>query len=433
MREMKDSGVGWIGEIPQDWTVCRFKDVVSLYTGNSIKDEEKGMYQDKSEAHAYIATKDIDAVFNTVDYDNGLYIKDDDLSFRIAPAKSCLMCIEGGSAGRKKAQINQAVSFVNKLCCFSGDERVDAGYLYYFLNAPNYETEFNTHLSGLIGGVSVSVLKNICYLMPPMAVQHRIADYLGKKCAKIDNIISKQQKIIEKLKTYKLSIITETVTSGLNPDVEMKDSGIEFLGQVPLHWEIIKFGKCITIESNLVSPEEYYNYPQISPDCIEKNSGKLLSYKTVKDSGVISWNHLFFKDQIIYSKIRPLLNKVVIAPFDGLCSADMYPIETDNVKQFIVYLMLSEYFSAQVALVTANRVKMPKINQNELSNIFIALPAIEEQKQIADFLDRKCEVIDNVAEKKQKIIDKLAAYKKSLIYEAVTGKKELAQCKMEYK
>lgn len=100
------------------------------------------MYQDKSRAHAYIATKDIDTVFNTVDYDNGVYIRDDDLSFRIAPAQSSFMCIEGGSAGRKKAQINQTVSFVNKLCCFSGNKKVDDGYLYYFLSSPNYEAEF---------------------------------------------------------------------------------------------------------------------------------------------------------------------------------------------------------------------------------------------------------------------------------------------------
>ena len=139
----------------------------------------------------------------------------------------------------------------------------------------------------------------------------------------------------------------------------------------------------------------------------------------------MSWNHLFFKGQIIYSKIRPLLNKVIIAPFDGLCSADMYPMETTNIKQFIVYLMLSDYFSAQVALVTANRVKMPKINQNELSNIFVVLPPIEEQFSISDYLQKKCKLIDQSMEKRQVIIDKLVDYKKILIYEAVTGKREV--------
>ncbi len=220
-------------------------------------------------------------------------------------------------------------------------------------------------------------------------------------------------------------MITEAVTRGLNPDVKMKDSGVEFLGEIPVMWTIMKFGKCIKVKSNLVSPEIYYDYPQIAPDNIEKNSARLLDYKTVRDSGVISWNHLFFKGQIIYSKIRPLLNKIIIAPFDCLCSADMYPIETENNSKFIIYMMLSNYFSAQVGLVTENRVKMPKINQNELSDIIVALPSISEQQEIADYLDKKCSAIDSAIKKKQSLIEKLTEYKKSLIYEVVTGKKEV--------
>ena len=114
----------------------------------------------------------------------------------------------------------------------------------------------------------------------------------------------------------------------------------------------------------------------------------------MKDSGVISWNHLFFKGQIVYSKIRPTLNKLIIAPFDGLCSADMYPIETNMYKQYFVYMMLSQYFVEQVGLITRDRVKMPKINQNELSGILIIVPTKDEQKSIAGYLDNKCTVIE---------------------------------------
>ena len=134
--------------------------------------------------------------------------------------------------------------------------------------------------------------------------------------------------------------------------------------------------------------------------------------------------HLFHKGQIIYSKIRPLLNKLIIAPFDGLCSADMYPIETDNNPRFIVYMMLSSTFIAQVKLVTENRVKMPKINQSELCNILVVLPSKSEQEAIAKHLDSKCTQIDNLISLKESKIEKLNAYKKSLIYEYVTGKKQ---------
>ena len=216
------------------------------------------------------------------------------------------------------------------------------------------------------------------------------------------------------------------VTKGLNNDVEVKDSGNEWIGKVPNEWNVLKFGRCVTIKSNLVPPEKYMDFPQVAPDEIEKGSGKLVGYKSVEESGVISWNHLFYKGQIIYSKIRPLLDKVIIAPFDGLCSADMYPMETDNNSKFIVYMILSDYFHSQVALCTENRVKMPKINQNELSNIVVALPSINEQNSIVSFLDAKCDAIDKTIMDRERVIEKLQEYKKSLIYEVVTGKKEVS-------
>ena len=120
-----------------------------------------------------------------------------------------------------------------------------------------------------------------------------------------------------------------------------------------------------------------------------------------------------------------MLNKVAIAPFDGLCSADMYPIETNNNTQFLVYMMLSDYFTSQVGLVTENRVKMPKINQNELGAIMVTIPPQIEQETISKYLLEKCSSVDAVIDKKQGLIDKLDDYKKSLIYEVVTGKKEV--------
>ena len=169
----------------------------------------------------------------------------------------------------------------------------------------------------------------------------------------------------------------------------MKDSGIEWIGEIPEEWDILKFKYVASVKSNLVHPEEYQDYMQVAPDNIEKGTSKLLECKTVGEVGVESDNHLFFKGQIVYSKIRPILNKVIIAPFDGLCSADMYPIETTINKYFLVYMMLSDRFLAQVKLVTENRVKMPKINQEELSQILIYLPPENEQNEIAGYLDKK--------------------------------------------
>ena len=120
-----------------------------------------------------------------------------------------------------------------------------------------------------------------------------------------------------------------------------------------------------------------------------------------------------------------MLNKVAIAPFDGLCSADMYPIETSNNAQFLVYMMLSDCFTSQVGLVTENRVKMHKINQNELNAIMVVIPPRSEQEIISKYLQKECFLIDARIDRKQKLVGKLIDYKKSLIYEVVTGKKEV--------
>ena len=231
----------------------------------------------------------------------------------------------------------------------------------------------------------------------------------------------------EDYKQWKASIIYEAVTKGLDPNVEMKESGIPCVDEIPKSWTVTRFGKIATVKSNLVNPKDYQSYKQISPENIEKGSGVLLDCGTVEESGVISGNHLFYKGQILYSKIRPTLNKVIIAPFDGLCSADMYPIDTDHCSRFILYLMLSAYFNEQVALVTGNRVKMPKINQNELSQIMVAIPSGTEEQQIAKYLDSSCSQIDVLIKEKQSLLDDLESYKKSLIYEIVTGKRSVQQ------
>lgn len=201
---------------------------------------------------------------------------------------------------------------------------------------------------------------------------------------------------------------------------EYKDSGIQWLGKIPSHWNRVSFKRVAFVKSNLVHPSDYLDYPQISPDCIEKNSGRLLSWKSVKESNVESDNHLFFKGQIIYSKIRPLLNKVVIAPFDGLCSADMYPIETSQNVHYLQYFMLSNIFLESVTNATRDRVKMPKINKVELGSIDIIVPPPHEQQAIVSFLDEKTEKIDTLIAEKEKQLSLLDELKQSEIASAVT-------------
>ena len=156
---------------------------------------------------------------------------------------------------------------------------------------------------------------------------------------------------------------------------------------LPDTWEWVRFTDVIDVASNLVQPNDYLDYMHIAPDNIEKGTGKLFLCRTVAEDKVSSPNHLFGKNQLIYSKIRPLLRKVAIAPFDGLCSADMYPLKTILHTNYVKYVILSDVFNNQVAKIASTRVKMPKINQAELGKIIIPLPPLDEQRRIADRIE----------------------------------------------
>ena len=412
MREMKDSGVEWIGEIPTTWELSK---IGSIYDERNEKVSDKD-YEPLSVTKQGIVPQ-LETAAKTDNGDNRKLIKKNDfvINSRSDRRGSCGISEYDGSCSLINTVLRPRRNMCNK-------------YYGFVFKSENFADEYYRWGHGIVNDLwstKWSDMKNIYIPMPSIEEQKKMAEYLDSKCSKIDAIIEKQQTIIEKLKEYKLSLITETVTKGLNNDVEMKDSGNEWIGKVPNEWNVLKFGRCVTIKSNLVPPGKYMDFPQVAPDEIEKGSGKLVGYKSVEESGVISWNHLFYKGQIIYSKIRPLLDKVIIAPFDGLCSADMYPMETDNNSKFIVYMILSDYFHSQVALCTENRVKMPKINQNELSNIVVVLPSIDEQNSIVSFLDAKCDAIDKTIMDRERAIEKLQEYKKSLIYEVVTGKKEV--------
>lgn len=168
-----------------------------------------------------------------------------------------------------------------------------------------------------------------------------------------------------------------------------KDSGVGWIGKIPSHWSCVPFRRIAKVQCNLVRPSENLTMFQISPDSIEKNSGKIIKTRTVEEAKVDSDNHRFYKGQILYSKICPLLNKVTIAPYDGLCSADMYPISTIENTEYVMYYMLSEAFLSSVKNIVADRVKMPKINQDELKNTDFVIPPFSEQQVIVDYLKDK--------------------------------------------
>ena len=421
-RKMKDSGIEWIGEIPEGWEVAPLKRFTSIQTGNTPSKTSDSNYY-ASTGIPWIKPDNL-GYSHSISKTSEHLTSEGALCARIMPPNTVYVCCIGSLGKVGYSSISCACNQQINALIFNDLMFWKYGYYLTIAQESQYLLFGNGNVLQIINSTSQG---NIACVLPPLENQHLIACYLDSVCSDIEVLISKTRSSIEEYKKLKQAVITQAVTKGVRGEREMKDSGVEWFGEIPVNWTIQRFARVAEVKSNLVSPDNYLEYPQISPENIEKDSGKLLlPCRTVAEVGVISGNHLFYKGQILYSKIRPKLNKVCIAPFDGLCSADMYPIESKNDTRYIMYCILSNGFLQQVSMITENRVKMPKINQVELSKVLVAIPeTIAEQKEIADYLDAKCAEIDGLIAKKEQLVKELEGYKKSLIYEVVTGKREV--------
>jgi len=212
---LKDSGVEWIGMIPEHWEVKRVKDLLELCTGNSISDKTE--YEDSDNSIPYIATKDIEISSGKIDYENGIYIpKNEWNNFKVIKRNSVLLCIEGGSAGKKIAYNTQKICFVNKLCSFSCIGNVsDIKFFYYQMQSAPWQFQFNRVINGLIGGVPVNLIKTFSLINQPKEEQILIVEYLDRKTTQIDSIITNIINQISKLTQLRRTLINDVVTGKL--------------------------------------------------------------------------------------------------------------------------------------------------------------------------------------------------------------------------
>lgn len=297
-------------------------------------------------------------------------------------------------------------------------------YYEYIFRLPSFEETLKGLGNGILEirmRIPMSKLNNVLLPIPPRAEQDQIVRFLDWKVSEINKLISIRRKEIQELEEYRTVKLTSITHYGLDENRTLKDTGYSWIGAIPADWHVRAFSKVASVKSNIVQPECYMEEMQVSPASIEKNTGKIIQTQTVKESGVISGNHRFYQGQILYSKVRPLLNKVTIAPFDGLCSADMYPIETALDTKYFLYFMLSQNFLGQLSM-SGNRVKMPKINQDELSSVLILFPDIKEQKLIAKKLDQLFALVDGQIERIKQNISLLQELKSVVISDVVTGK-----------
>ena len=209
--KLKESGIDWIGQIPEHWEVKRLKDCFNLFTGNSISD--KSGFENPVDSIPYVATKDIDFHTGKITFDNGIYIPIEDRSFKRAKPNTTLICIEGANAGKKIGFTDKKIAFVNKLCAIKSNNQNNYDkYLYYFTQTNLFNNQFFSLLNGLIGGVSVSLIRNLNILLPTKNEQIAIVEYLDLRLSQIDKIILNIQTQITTLKELRKTLINDVVT-----------------------------------------------------------------------------------------------------------------------------------------------------------------------------------------------------------------------------
>ena len=424
MREMKDSGIEWIGNIPATWERCKIKNVISSI-GSGTTPTSSNIDYYNSEDICWIQSGDLYKTSYISNTAVSLSAKALHLSaLQIYAAPFIVVAMYGASVG------NIAISTIDACsnqacCCIKPDTNNDLKFMYYWLSMCKID-----FLSQSIGGgqpnISQSKIKNQFYYRPQLSEQKVIANFLDSKCSEIDAISADIQKEIETLEQYKRSVITEAVTKGLNPDAEMKDSGIEWVGNIPAHWD--------------VHPLYYYfserkrkNYLGEEQNLLSLSYGKVIRKDINTSEGLLpdSFNgYNIIEPGDIVLRLTDLQNdkrslRTGLVTEHGIITSAYVTLKAakEVVPEYFHYL-LHAYDVMKVLYNMGNGVRQG-LNYSELSKLHIVAPPIDEQKNIAAYLDAKCKEIESIIESKKQQLTVIDSYKKSLIYEYVTGKKEI--------
>lgn len=432
MREMKDSGVEWIGEIPKDWKVLRNKNTFGC--SKELVGEKSSITQLLSLTTKGIKEKDINNPVGKLPETFDTY--------QLVKLNELVMCLFDLDCSAVFSGISSHLGMISPayrvLTCLKNMKPTYADYWFKYISDGR---KFNHYAKNIRYTISLEEFKTLPILVPNIEIQKHISDYLDTKCSKIDAIIAREQSVIEKLKEYKLSVITEAVTKGLNPNVPMKDSKIEWIGEIPEGWKTIKFKTVFSYAKGL---------PITKADLLEKGIA-VISYGQIhskKSTG------LHISDELIRYVSAEYLqsNPNSIAYYGDILFADtsedylgigncIYNDSNNNIfagyhtiitrpnndkvfSKYQAFLFKSDVWRSQLRSI-ANGIKVYSITQKMLNKVYVIVPPILDQQQIADYLDNKCTKIDSAIIKKQSVIEKLIEYKKSLIYEVVTGKKEV--------
>lgn len=418
-----ETGVSWIKKIPPNWTIAKIKNCAKVYNGDSLNEKQKSQYESSDENHlAYISSKDICVKTAKINYHNGLRIPEN-TAFKVSPSLSTLMCIEGGSAGRKIAFTDQDVYFVNKLACFVPNEKIISKFLYYYLMSQTHKEQFFTAMTGLIGGVAISAIKNFGLIVPPLNEQNSIVQFLDNKASQIDEAVAIKEKQIELLKERKQIIIQQAVTQGLNLDTPMRESEIDWIGEVPEHWKVIRFKNIFTQSRLPVRSGDGVVTSFRDGEVTLRSNRRLTGYTEAIIEGGYQGIR---KGQLVLNSMDAFEGAIGVSDSDGKCTPE-YVIcdsKSEEINQYYFAYLLREMALAKYIQVICNAVRQRavRIRFNNLASLFMVVPPPNEQEQIVEHINSESKKLDSGISSLEQQIETLKEYKATLISSAVTGK-----------
>ena len=420
MRDMRDSGVEWIGAIPSDWELIRFKDKWNN------KKEIAGTNADEYERLALTLNgvvkrpKDDSEGLQPQAFDGYQILRENDFVFKMIDLQNISTSRVGLSP--YTGLVSPAyIRFAPR------DENQHSKFTYYFLMSMYYNCVYNNlGGDGVRSALNASDMGRFNLPWPDEDTQEKISEHLDAEIIKVDNLIANVQAQIEKLKEYKQSVITEVVTKGINPSAPMKDSGVEWIGEIPEHWDAVPINALFKIKKDIIGRE---------PDCVLSITQQGLRVKDITiNEGQMAAN--YDKYQIVnigdfaMNHMDLLTGGVGISEYNGVTSPDYRVFVMRNADMnpryflyvFEMYYRNKIFYAFGQGAANVGRWRLPAQN---FKTTYIPAAPIEEQNAIVDYLDSRFKKIDELITIKQKKIEKLNEYKKSLIYECVTGKKEV--------
>lgn len=419
MREMKNSGVAWIGEIPKDWSLVRFKD--KYKNVKEIAKEQSANYERLALTLGGVIKrpKDDSDGLQPKEFDSYQILRENDFVFKMIDLQNVSTSRVGLSP--YTGLVSPAyIRFTPK------NEGQYSQFVYYYLMCLYYNQVFNNlGGNGVRSALSAKDMGEFVIPFPDAAEQKKICALLDEKFAHVDSLIANVQAQIEKLKAYKQSLITEVVTKGLDPNAPMKDSGVEWIGTIPTEWNTVR------VKQLLKERKERSSEGKEEPLSMSQKVGlvptKMLDAIPNMASSFVGAK-LTYVDDLVFNKLKAHLGVFSVSKYDGLVSPDYavyYATGVANLK-YLEYLFktpqcISEFRKRSTGIAAG----LTRLYTEGLFAIECPLPPKKEQHRIVLYLNEKCAQIDKLTAIKQTKIEKLEQYKRSLIYEYVTGKKEV--------